>query len=221
MYYQLTWRQRRPTGQSIAPDWESAMYASSRTRAGRSIFSTFAVQAAITALFGLLNANVAHGQAYRTIAITAAVLCLAVGLVLRSRPSPATWMLAVCFEIVFVAVGVAVFAAWHVYMVGTIVAIGSIGRLSRVRPALGGSFAATGGYGQPPAAPPAGWQPPPGYEQQGYGQPYSPQGYGQPGSGQGYGTVPPSQQLYPRLQRPDSIAGQFPPPEEPNEQRWT
>lgn len=55
------------------------MYPSPRTRASRSIFSTFAVQAAITALFGLLNANVAHGPAYRNIVIAAAVMCLGVG----------------------------------------------------------------------------------------------------------------------------------------------
>jgi hypothetical protein len=195
------------------------MYPSSRTRAGRSIFSIFAVQAVITALFGLLNANVAHGPAYRTIAIAAAVMCLVVGLALRSWPSSATWLLAVCFEIAFVVVGVAVFAEWHVYMVGTIVAIGNVGRLSRVRPAYAGSHPAPGGYGQPPPPPPGYRQPPsPGYEQQGYGQPYGPRGYGQPVAGPGYGTVPPGQRLYPRLQGSDSIAAQFPPPEEPNEQ---
>jgi hypothetical protein len=193
------------------------MYPSPRNRAGRSIFSIFAVQAAITALFGLLNANVAHGPAYRNVAIAAAVLCLVVGLCLRSWPSSATWMLALCFEIAFVVVGVAVFAAWHVYMVGTIVAIGNVGRLSRVRPAFAGSGGAPGGYGQR-LSPPGYWQPPPGYEQQGHGRHYGQQGYRQPGAGQGYGAVPPSQRLYPRLQGSDSIASQFPPPEEPNEQ---
>jgi hypothetical protein len=193
------------------------MYLSSRTRTGRSIFSIFAVQAAITALFGLLNANVVHGPAYRDIAIAAAVMCLVVGLGLRSWPSLATWMLALCFEIAFVVVGVAVFAAWHVYMVGTIVAIGTVVRLGGLRPAFAGSRAAPGGYGQPPS-PPGYWQSPSqGYEQQGYGQPYGPRGYGQPGAGPGYGTVPPSQRLYPRLQESDSIAAQFP-PDEPNEQ---
>ena len=99
-----------------------------RTSLGRSVFSFFAVQAAITALFGLLNAGLAHGAASRSIALVAAVLCLGVGFLLKSRPSSITWMIAVGFEIAFIVVGVAAFAAWHVYMVGTIVAIGNLAR---------------------------------------------------------------------------------------------
>jgi hypothetical protein len=135
------------------------MYRAPSPRAGRSIFSIFALQAAITALFGLLNSGMVHGPAARNIAITAAVLCLGVGLALRSWPSLATWMLALGFEIAFIVVGVAVFASWHVYMVGTIVAIANVARLTRVRGAFTGPRAAIPGYGQPPSPP-------------GYGQPY-------------------------------------------------
>jgi hypothetical protein len=173
-----------------------------KTSAGRSVFSLFAVQAALTALFGLVNPDSAHGPAVRIVAVAAAVLCVAVGLVLQSRPSSATWMLAVGFEIAFIVVGVAVFAGWHVYMVGTIVAIANLARLSRVRAAFAGPQAAIPGYGQPPTAPP------------GYGQPYMPQGHGQPGAAQGYVTASPGQspdagQRYPG-------AAQSPPPQEPD-----
>jgi hypothetical protein len=114
-------------------------------------------------------------------------------------------MLALGFEIAFIVVGVAVFAAWHVYIVGTIIAIANVARLSRVRAAFAGPQPAIPGYGQPPY--------PPGYgQQQGYGQPYIQQGYGQPGATQGYGTTPPGQQPYPG-------AAQVPPPEDPNAPR--
>jgi hypothetical protein len=185
------------------------MYPAPSPKAGRSIFSIFAVQAAITALFGLLNSGVVHGPAARNVAIIAAVLCLGVGLVLRSWPSSATWMLAVGFEIAFIVVGVAVFASWHVYMVGTIVAIGNVARLARVRAAFAGPQAAIPGYGQPPS--------PPGYGQQGYGQPYIPPGYGEPDAAQGYGTKPTGQQPHPE-QQPYPGAAQSPPPEDPNAQ---
>jgi hypothetical protein len=215
------------------------MYPAPRTNAGRSIFSIFVVQAALTALFGLVNSGMAHGSAARAVAIAGAVLCLGVGLILRSWPSPATWMLALCFEIAFIVVGVAVFAAWHVYMVGTIIAIANVARLSRVRAAFAGPQAGLPGYGQPPTPPP-GYGPPgngqpdygqqSGYEQPDHGQPYFPPGYGQPGAtpgygqpgatpgyGQpgatpGYGTMPPGQQPYPG-------AAQSPPPEDPNAPR--
>jgi hypothetical protein len=181
------------------------MYPAPRTNTGRSIFSTFVVQAAITALFGLVNSAMVHGPAARNVAIAAAALCLGVGLILRSWPSPTTWMLALGFEIAFIVVGVAVFAAWHVYIVGTIIAIANVARLSRVRAAFAGPQPAIPGYGQPPY--------PPGYgQQQGYGQPYIQQGYGQPGATQGYGTTPPGQQPYPG-------AAQVPPPEDPNAPR--
>jgi len=183
------------------------MYPAPSPKAGRSIFSIFAVQAAITALFGLLNSGVVHGPAARNVAITAAVLCLGVGLVLRSWPSSATWMLALGFEIAFIVVGVAVFASWHVYMVGTIVAIGNVARLTRVRAAFAGRQAGFPGNGQQPF--------PPGYGHQGYGQPYIPPGYGQPDAAQGYGTIPPGQQPHPG-QQPYPGAAQFPPPEDPN-----
>jgi hypothetical protein len=176
-----------------------------KTSAGRSIFSLFAVQAGLTALFGLVNSESAHGPAVRALAIAAAVLCLGVGLILYSWPSPATWMLAVGFEIAFIVVGVAVFAGWHVYMVGTIVAIANVARLSRARAAFAGSQAAIPGYGQHSSAPP------------GYGQPYMPQGNGQPGAAQGYATVPPGQPPDPGQQRYPSAA-QSPPPEEPDAQ---
>ena len=68
-----------------------------RTSLGRSVFSFFVVQAAITALFGLLNAGLAHGAASRSIALVAAVLCLGVGFLLKSRPSSITWMVASMF----------------------------------------------------------------------------------------------------------------------------
>jgi hypothetical protein len=166
------------------------MYSAPRTNAGRSIFSTFVVQAALTALFGLVNSGMVHSSAARAVAIAAAALCLGVGLILRSWPSPATWMLALGFEIAFIAVGVAVFAAWHVYMVGTIIAIASVARLARVRAAFVGPQAALPGYGQPPTPPGYGQ---PGYgqpdygQQQDYGQPYFPPGYGQPDATPGYG----------------------------------
>lgn len=54
------------------------MHPAPRTRAGRSVFSMFAVQAALTALFGLFNSGMVHGHAARNIAIAAALLCLAV-----------------------------------------------------------------------------------------------------------------------------------------------
>jgi hypothetical protein len=195
-----------------------------RTRVGRSLFSAFAVQAAITALFGLLDVNVVHGAAYRDVAIAGAVLCLAVGLCLRSWPSSATWILALCFEIAFIAVGVAVFAVWHAYMVGTIVAIANVGRLSRVRTAIAGQqgFGQQGfgqqGFGQQGFGQPGFGQP--GYGQPGYGQPgYGQPGYGQPGYGQpGYGQVPPGQQMSPGFgQPPSSMGAQF--PDDPNEQQ--
>jgi len=190
------------------------MYPAPSPRAGRSIFSIFAVQAAITALFGVLNSGVVHGPAARNVALTAAVLCLGVGLVLRSWPSPATWMLAVGFEIAFIVVGVAVFASWHVYMVGTIVAIGNLARLTRVRAAFAGPQPAIPGYGQPPSPQGYGQQ---GYGQQGYGQPYIAPGYGQPDAAQGYGTIPTGLQPHPG-QQPYPGAAQSPPPEDPNAQ---
>ena len=127
-----------------------------RSGPGRSVFSFFVVQAAITALFGLLNAGYAHGAASRAIALGGAVLCLGVGFLLNSRPSPVTWMVAVGFEIVFIVVGVGVFAAWHTYQVGTIVAIGNLARLYRLRAAFG-----TGGSGQQNRAPGHGQPVPP------------------------------------------------------------
>jgi hypothetical protein len=212
------------------------MYPAPRTNAGRSIFSTFVVQAALTALFGLFNSGMAHGSAARAVALAAAALCLGVGLILRSWPSPATWMLALGFEIAFIAVGVAVFAAWHVYMVGTIIAIASVARLARVRAAFAGPQAGLPGYGQPPTPPgygqPNGQQQgygqpyfPPGYGQPdatpgygqpdatpGYGQPDATSGYGQPGATPGYGTMPPGLEPYPGPAQP-------PPPEDPNAPR--
>lgn len=175
-----------------------------RTQAGRTIFSLFAVQAALTALFGLLAGGMVHGPAARDIAIAAAVLCLAVGLVAHRWPSPATWVLALGFEIAFVVVGVAVFAVWHIYMVGTIIAIANIARLSQSRAAFAGPQAAVAGYGQPPSPP-------------GYGQPHFPPGYDQPGAGPGYGTMPPGQPPYPWPQ-PDPGTAQSP-PEDPNGQQ--
>jgi len=157
-----------------------------RSGMGRSIFSFFAVQAVITALFGLLNSALAHGTAARNVAIVAAALCLGVGLILRSWPSLATWMVALGFEIAFIVVGVAVYATWHVYMVGTIVAIANVARLMRVRAAFAGRQSATAGHGQQ------------GFGHQGFGQQgYFPQGYGQPGGPRGYGTMPSAQQPYP------------------------
>jgi len=162
-----------------------------RTSLGRSVFSFFAVQAAITALFGLLNAGLAHGAASRSIALVAAVLCLGVGFLLKSRPSSITWMIAVGFEIAFIVVGVAAFAAWHVYMVGTIVAIGNLARLFRLRAAFGAGGSGQAGFGQPGFGQPGFGQQ--GFGQQGFGQPgYSPQT--QAGTAPGYGTVPPGQQ---------------------------
>ena len=112
------------------------MNPAARTGLGRSVFSFFVVQAVITALFGLLNAGLDHGAAARSVALVAAVLCLGVGFLLNSRPSAITWMVAVGFEIAFIVVGVAAFAAWHIYMVGTIVAIGNVARLFRLRAAF-------------------------------------------------------------------------------------
>lgn len=150
-----------------------------RTSLGRSVFSFFAVQAAITALFGLLNAGLEHGAAARSIALVAAALCLGVGFLLKSRPSAITWMVAVGFEIAFIVVGVVAFATWHVYMVGTIVAIGNLARLFRLRAAFG-----AGGAGQPGPGP------------QGFGQPgHRPQN--QAGVAPGYDTMPPGQRPYP------------------------
>jgi hypothetical protein len=185
------------------------MHPAPRTRAGRSVFSMFAVQAALTALFGLFNSGTVHGPAARNIAIAAAVLCLAVGFVLRSWPSSATWMLALGFEIAFIVVGIAVFAAWHVYMVGTLVAIANVARLRQGRASFAGPQAAVPGYGQPPS--------PPGYGRQGYGQPYIPQGYDPSGSAQGYGTMPPGQPPHPR--QPPYPGAQSPPPEDPSAQQ--
>lgn len=167
-----------------------------RTSLGRSVFSFFVVQAAITALFGLLNAGLAHGAASRSIGLVAAVLCLGVGFLLKSRPSSITWMVAVGFEIAFIVVGVAAFAAWHVYMVGTIVAIGNLARLFRLRAAFGAGDPGQAGFGQ-----------------HGFGQPgYSPQN--QAGAAPGYGTVPPGQQPY-FGEQPNPGAPWPPPPNDP------
>jgi hypothetical protein len=103
--------------------------------------------------------------------IAAAVLTLGVGLVIRSRQTQATWLLAIGFEILYVIAGIALFVAGHVYMVGTIIAISTIVRLSQTR----GWFSGTQGIGGPSA--PYGSVGP--YGQPGtYGQPGS---YGQPG----------------------------------------
>ncbi len=197
-----------------------------RTSLGRSVFSFFVVQAAITALFGLLNAGLAHGAASRSIGLVAAVLCLGVGFLLKSRPSSITWMVAVGFEIAFIVVGVAAFAAWHVYMVGTIVAIGNLARLFRLRAAFGAGGPGQAGFGQHGFGQPGYGQP--GYGQPGYGQPgYGQPGFGQPGFGQpgyspqnqagaapGYGTVPPGQQPY-FGEQPNPGAPWPPPPNDP------
>ena len=212
-----------------------------RTSLGRSVFSFFVVQAAITALFGLLNAGLAHGAASRSIGLVAAVLCLGVGFLLKSRPSSITWMVAVGFEIAFIVVGVAAFAAWHVYMVGTIVAIGNLARLFRLRAAFGAGGPGQAGFGQHGFGQPGHGQPghgQPGYGQPGYGQPghgqpgYGQPGFGQPGFGQhgfgqpgyspqnqagaapGYGTVPPGQQPY-FGEQPNPGAPWPPPPNDP------
>jgi hypothetical protein len=166
-----------------------------RTQAGRTIFSLFAVQAVLTALFGLLAGDMVHGPAARDIAIVAAVLCLGVGLVAHYWPSPATWLLALGFEIAFVVAGVAVFAVWHIYLVGTIVAILNIVRLSQSRAAFAGPRAGVPGYGQPSSLPPGCGQP--SFPPPGYGQPHVPPGYDQPDVGQGYGMMPPGQPPHP------------------------
>jgi len=169
-----------------------------KTSSDRSILSLFAVQAALTAFFGLVNSDSAHGPAVRAVAIAAAVLCVGVGLVLHFWPSSGTWVLAVGFEIAFIVTGVVVYAGWHVYMVGTIVAIANVARLSRARAV----FAA------PRAAMP------------GDGQPYVPPGYGQPGAApedtlMSHGQAPGmGQERYPgaaQSVRPDAPGAQHPP----------
>jgi hypothetical protein len=143
----------------------------------RSLYSAFVTQAAITVLFVLFDARVISHTIVAA-EVAAAVLTLGVGLIIRARQTQATWLLAMGFEILYVIAGIALFVAGHVYMVGTIIAIGNIMRLGQTRGLFGGAQ----GVGQPgaPYGPVGPYGQPGGY---GHGQPG---GYGQP-NGQPYG----------------------------------
>jgi hypothetical protein len=123
---------------------------------GRSLYSSFVMQAAITAVFAVLIDARVISHAVLAAEVIAAALCLGVGLVIRSRQTQATWLLAMGFEILFVVAGIALFAVGHVYMVGTIIAIGTIMRLSQFRAQFSGAqmrgpggYPGVTGYGQP------------------------------------------------------------------------
>jgi hypothetical protein len=148
----------------------------SSNRSGRrSLYSAFVMQAGITVVFALLFDVRVVSHAIVVAEVAAAALTLGVGLIIRARQTQATWLLAMGFEVLYVIAAIALFVAGHVYMVGTIIAIGNIMRLGQSRawfsggPGIGqpggpyGSVGPSGPYGQPGT----------------YGQPGS---YGQPGN---------------------------------------
>ena len=146
------------------------MFASNRS-GRRSMYSAFVTQAAITAVFVLFDIRIVS-HAIVAAEVVAAALTLGVGLIIRARQTQATWLLAMVFEVLYVVAAIALFAAGHVYMVGTIIAISNIVRLGQTRAWFnggqavgqpGGPYGSVGSYGQPGN----------------YGQPGT---YGQPGN---------------------------------------
>ena len=143
---------------------------------GRSIATTLYIQAAITALFALVDKSrlEAAGDGWVTSALLlAAVVTAALGF-FCSTGTPEAWGVTVGFEGLFVVLGVGVLLGAGVYVVGTIVAIGALIRL------LNRDIRAVMTAPSVPDAP-SPWAPPAG--QPGYGPPApfgQPPSYGQP-----------------------------------------
>jgi hypothetical protein len=151
-----------------------------RQAAGRSLATTLYIQAAITALFALVDssANAAAGDGWVTpVLVGAALISAGLGFFCASG-NPSAWGITIAFEAFFIALGVGVLLLAGTYVVGTIVAIGALFRLANadVRramtapdrgspwapPSPGNGQAAA--YGQPPVyGPPAEFGQPPAY----------------------------------------------------------